>query len=204
MGRLSRVRKIFRTKKNPFKKLLAWARRPEGPGPKSKRFATLQKWARKQRNAATGKARKAWELRRKSFRKKRRFFAERAEPEPEALPSTGVSTFDGKPVPNWIVNILTEARATGLWSGVVISGVRTTAYSIQLCLAMCGAPSCPGRCAGASSNHNADDPVVDGEGAVDVTDEAGLKRALAEIGKDGLLKNALGPADPNHFSRSGR
>lgn len=112
-------------------------------------------------------------------------------------PKNGVGVFDGKQVANWIVPWLEKSRKAG-WKGTVTSGYRDPAYSQQLCYAMCGAPSCPGRCAGTSSNHVGS---KDGEGAVDVTDYTRFARIQKQIGSP--LKNALGPADPVHFSRSG-
>jgi GH25 family lysozyme M1 (1,4-beta-N-acetylmuramidase) len=122
-----------------------------------------------------------------------------AKKEREAAQRKGVIVFDGKPCPTWIATILRQARVKG-WNGVVVSGVRTTAHSIELCHQMCGAPSCPGKCAGASSNHNADEPVEDGEGAVDCSDFINLANVLQRMGAP--LKNDL-PRDLVHFSRSG-
>lgn len=121
------------------------------------------------------------------------------------------ATFDGKDVPPWMVglapgpngtrvNWLQKIRDNG-WSGVVVSGVRTPQYSEELCLAMCGAPSCPGRCAGRSSNHNCGDPCKYPGGALDVSDYYRFGAICREIGCP--LRNALGPADPVHYSISG-
>lgn len=86
----------------------------------------------------------------------------------------------------------------------VVSGYRTQAYSISLCIAMCGAVSCPGRCAGALTNHAC---PPDGKclerlhnGAEDVTNYYVFEATAARIGS--LLKNDL-PSDPVHFSLSG-
>jgi hypothetical protein len=79
----------------------------------------------------------------------------------------------------------------------VTSGYRTPEYSTSLCIAMCGAPSCPGRCAGASSNHSG---KVYPAGAVDVTDYTRFGQIQPQIGSP--LRNDL-PIDPVHYSVSG-
>lgn len=108
----------------------------------------------------------------------------------------GVETFDGKEVAAWIVPWLQKSRDAG-WGGVVSSGYRTPEYSESLCFDMCGAPSCPGTCAGRSSNHSGKKYPA---GAVDVTDFETFGRIQPEIGSP--LKNDL-PADRVHFSVSG-
>jgi hypothetical protein len=118
-------------------------------------------------------------------------------PQKGAVGGTGVDNYGGKPVCDWIVEILKNAKATGLWKGTVTSGYRSPAYSQSLCQHMCGAPSCPGRCAGVTSNHGG---CTGGKGAVDVTDEAGFRRAMAALGNP--LRNDL-PSDTGHFSRDG-
>lgn len=121
----------------------------------------------------------------------------------------GVSNFDGKLVPAWMVgrapgpngsrvNWLEKIRATGIWHGVIVSGYRTPEYSEGLCIAMCGAPSCSGRCAGRSTNHAK--KVYPG-GALDVSDYVNFGIAARKVGAP--LVNALGAADPVHFSPSG-
>ena len=84
------------------------------------------------------------------------------------------------------------------WSGTVTSGYRTPEYSESLCFDMCGAPSCPGTCAGRSSNHSG---KVYPRGAIDVSDEATFGAIMRRLGNP--IKNSLGPADPVHFSVSG-
>jgi hypothetical protein len=121
-------------------------------------------------------------------------------------PAGNFVSFDGHQVPRWIAEILNAARKAG-WSGSVISGYRTPEYSTSLCEAMCGAPTCPGRCAGANSNHSCP-PTHTGvpyEGAVDVLEPAGLESYCRAHTKP-LYGNgyALGAADLNHFSASGR
>jgi hypothetical protein len=116
---------------------------------------------------------------------------------PAPAPSTsGLTTFDGVTVAAWFVPWLTKIRNAG-WGGHVVSGYRDPAYSTQLCYGMCGAPSCPGRCAGASSNHSG---KVYPAGAVDVTDYYTFERLAYSVGSP--LRNHL-PADPVHFSVSG-
>lgn len=112
---------------------------------------------------------------------------------------------DGKVGPEWIVKIALDARAAGYWHGVAISLFRTVAYSISLCEAICGAPSCPGTCAGALTNHVCppSHTGVPYEGAGDFSDPAGLDRFcqahdLPLIGNGRVL-----PRDPNHFSNRG-
>jgi hypothetical protein len=112
---------------------------------------------------------------------------------------------DGHEVPIWIATILIEARNAGVWHGVVISGYRSPAYSEELCLNMCGAPSCPGRCAGRSTNHACppDGTGAYPEGAVDVTDYVGL-RTYCEAHAPTLRGGGVVlPADLPHFSHNG-
>lgn len=109
----------------------------------------------------------------------------------------GVGTFDGHKVANWIIKELQAARKTGLWKGSVQSGYRDPAYSEKLCLDMCGQPSCPGVCAGRSSNHSG---KVYPAGAVDVSDNIGFEKAMKKL--HGRLHNDL-PADRGHFSHTG-
>jgi hypothetical protein len=169
----------------------------DGPEARSQRFEALSAWARKKEREADDKdTREAWDFNAETYRKKYRFFKDKADKPP---PSNGVGTFDGKPVAAWWVAILTEARKTGLWNGGLNSGYRTPAYSTQLCQQICGAPTCPGRCAGATSNH----ARLDAGAAVDVSDPGGFRNALVRIGH-AELHNALGAADPWHFSVSGR
>ena len=109
-----------------------------------------------------------------------------------------VVQWEGKPVVEWIAYWLERSRKAG-WSGVVNSGYRSPEYSEQLCYSICNAPSCPGRCAGRSSNHCL---KGDGQGAVDVSEPDQFAAIQRKIGSP--LFNALGAADPWHFSKSGR
>lgn len=114
----------------------------------------------------------------------------------------GVVTFDGLPCAGWIAHELTRAREHG-WGGVLVSGYRTPQHSQDLCFAMCGAPSCPGRCAGLSSNHCCPPSFKcqRPEGAADVTLYDQLLEILRRIGSP--LKGGMLPSDPVHFSATG-
>lgn len=114
-------------------------------------------------------------------------------------PVSGWATWNGIAIAAWMKPWLEKSQAHG-WTGYVTSGVRTPAHSVELCYAMCGASSCPGRCAGASSNHNCTAGCPYPTGAVDVTDYYNFERIQYEIGSP--LRNHL-PADPVHFSVSG-
>lgn len=103
-----------------------------------------------------------------------------------------------RPVCGWFVPILDQAREKG-WRGIVVSGVRTPSESVGLCRAMCGSDSCPGRCAGASSNHNAT-TCARPQGAIDVSDYYNFAAIMRQMGEP--LKNRL-PIDRVHFSASG-
>lgn len=106
---------------------------------------------------------------------------------------------DGKQVALWIAGYVLAARRRGLWHGYVVSGYRSPQYSESLCYAMCGAPSCPGRCAGRASSHS---QLRYPDGAVDV-DLAHRDEFAAAMQKLGApLQNQL-PFDPNHFSHTG-
>ena len=107
--------------------------------------------------------------------------------------------FDGKPCAAWIAADLRKIREMG-WDGYLLSGYRTPAYSQSLCYSICGAPSCPGRCAGSSSNHSQYERPG---GAADL-DPAHIGQALALLRSIGSpLHNSIGPSDPNHVSATG-
>lgn len=110
--------------------------------------------------------------------------------------STSIVTFDGKPVVEDLAYWLDLARKHG-WRGYMTSGYRSPEYSESLCYGMCGAPSCPGRCAGRASNHAKREYPGP---AADCTDYTNLERILAALGSP--YWNDL-PIDPVHFSRSG-
>lgn len=120
---------------------------------------------------------------------------------------TGWTQMDGHQVADWIAAQLLWARNIGYnnktWTGFVISGGRTPEYSESLCIALCGNKSCPGICAGRSSNHNGNKP---GEGAVDLSkyeefDEL-ITHCPEEITNGHRLRNDL-PNDRPHHSVSG-
>lgn len=156
----------------------------------------LRAWQKRQAWVA-GKHEFLQVLLNKRLRQKRRWLKNHP---PDLDPSDvdGVVTMDGKQVAAWIAAIAERVRDTGLWSGYIISGWRDPVYSEQLCLNMCGAPSCPGLCAGQSSNHSGSEYPA---GAIDVSDSTGFEAGLRAIGET-RLHNSL-PADRPHFSNSG-
>jgi hypothetical protein len=113
----------------------------------------------------------------------------------------GVTTFDGRPVAKWMVKYLAFARSHG-WRGTLNSGYRDPEKSEQICIRMCGHPTCPGRCAGRNSNHSG---KVSPNGAIDVSDfvKFGQLMARSDAPKPRIF-NALGAQDPVHFSATGR
>lgn len=85
------------------------------------------------------------------------------------------------------------------FTGTLTSGYRTPEYSESLCYDMCGSSSCPGTCAGRSSNHSG---KVFPHGAIDVA-SGSLEEMKAKTKKyHSILKNNL-PSDPIHFSATG-
>ncbi|MEJ7824927.1 MAG: hypothetical protein WKF48_05835 [Solirubrobacteraceae bacterium] len=114
--------------------------------------------------------------------------------------ATGVGRYDGVPVANWLIPYLQWARANG-WRGRLVSGWRDPAYSESLCYRICGAPRCPGRCAGRSSNHAGS---AEPNGAVDVSDYVTFGRVIARCPIRPAIINTLGARDPVHFSVSGQ
>jgi hypothetical protein len=116
-----------------------------------------------------------------------------------AVTSSGVTTFDGRPVAAAFVPYLVSARARG-WRGTLVSGYRDPGYSESLCRRMCGRPSCPGRCAGRSSRHS---QKTIWTGAIDVSDYATFGRLMASAPQSPHIRNTLGRIDPVHFSAAG-
>jgi hypothetical protein len=110
----------------------------------------------------------------------------------------GVGKFDGVPIARCLIPPLTWCRKNG-WNGHVNSGWRSPAYSEHLCFEMCGAPSCPGRCAGKDSNHSGDSPE---KCAVDVSDYDKFREVIARCPIPPHIHNDL-PSDLVHFSPSG-
>ena len=127
-------------------------------------------------------------------RRKQRVLAKRS-----AAPRAGLATFDGRAVAEWIEPHLRWARGHG-WKGTVESGYRTPEHSEQLCMSMCGHPTCPGTCAGRTSNHSG---RVAPAGAVDVTDYPAFAELMKRSPHRPRLLNDLPVTDPNHFSATG-
>jgi hypothetical protein len=94
-------------------------------------------------------------------------------------------------------NWLRELQQHG-WPGELYSGFRPPAYSRGLCENICGAPSCPGICAGEASNHSQVGPP--NWGAIDVQSYEAFVRACAAI--NAPFRNNL-PADRPHRSYTG-
>jgi len=119
----------------------------------------------------------------------------------KAFLKPGVGSFDGKPVAKVAIPQLKFARANG-WRGSLNSGWRDPVYSERLCLNMCGSKSCPGKCAGRSSNHVGNSPA---RYAKDVSDyvKYGQLMARSDCPKPRVF-NALGAQDPVHYSPSGK
>lgn len=116
-----------------------------------------------------------------------------------AVRRTGVGTFDGVPVANCAIPYLQWARANG-WRGTLVSGWRDPNYSRSLCMRMCGAPSCAGRCAGTASNHVG---KVIRRFALDVSAYVQFGQLMARCPIRPRIFNRLGARDPVHFSPSG-
>ena len=205
-----RIRKIFATRKNPMRKLWKWAHAPEALARVMQRWRALKEWARNKAKIAgrnkNNPQRKWWLKRQKGYDDKydavrKRFLASHKDPDPP--PTDGVIIPEApwnpyrRPIAAWIVPWLYKSWSAG-WRGAVISGYRSPAYSQQLCYQICGAPSCPGTCAGTSSNHTKTGNL---QGAIDVSDYYTFAAVQAKIGSP--LHCAL-PNDRPHFSASGR
>ena len=115
-----------------------------------------------------------------------------------AAPAAGVVLFDGKPVAAWMKPYLDWARAHG-WQGTLNSGYRTPEYSEHLCIGICGAKSCPGRCAGRSSHHSI---RVKPGGSIDVSDYVRFGELMKRCPYSPRIFNNL-PSDRVHFSSTG-
>lgn len=112
---------------------------------------------------------------------------------------SGVTNFDGRPVARWFVPYLQWAREEAGWRGRLVSGWRDPHYSEQLCMQMCGAPRCPGRCAGTSSNHVGDTAP---HGAIDVSESVKFGEVMRHCPLRPRIFNDL-PNDRVHFSSTG-
>lgn len=136
------------------------------------------------------------ELTRKRIEKKERWL--KKNPEEFDPNHDGIVIIDGIPLAAPIAREVLRIRGFGRWKGHCISGWRSKAKSTALCIAMCGQPQCPGRCAGAASRH----AMLGRAGAVDV-DVANAAVFREECARhDSWLENHL-PNDPNHFSDIG-
>jgi hypothetical protein len=133
-----------------------------------------------------------------SFIRRARQRARAASEQVKAVATPGATTFDGVPVAKWLVPYLKWARSHG-WQGKLVSGYRSPAYSDSLCRKMCGAPSCPGLCAGRASNHSGSSV---GHGALDVSDYFKFGEVIAKCPLSPRIFNDL-PRDRVHFSANG-
>lgn len=141
---------------------------------------------------------------------RKKYFEQMREAHKEPpIDSDGVSDWQDFKVAAWMVgrregpdgsitNWLQKSVDKG-WDGRLTSGFRTPAYSESLCYILCNQPSCPGKCAGRSSNHSQIGPP--NWGAIDVADYDKFGRIQKEIGSP--LHNSLGAQDPVHFSYTG-
>lgn len=191
---------------HPWQRVKRWATSPKGsPRRVLERWRTVQRWAMAKKDQATGAAKDVWrargrEARRRAKKKLKWLHEQENDNNLPSGPMQGTVMIDGRVVPEWMAPKINEIRARGRWKGGVVSGVRTPQYSEQLCYQMCGAPSCPGMCAGVNSNHNATPPVTFGEGAIDVSDYYVFAAEARAVGAP--FKNDL-PNDRVHFSRTG-
>lgn len=110
--------------------------------------------------------------------------------------STRIVFFDGTDVVEDAAYWMQKVREHGA-TFTCISGYRTPEECTAICIGMCGHPTCPGTCGGASSNHAKKEfpgPAIDVLGWESFEDHA------IAIGCPYI--NRL-PLDVNHFSRSG-
>lgn len=112
---------------------------------------------------------------------------------------------DGKPVSAEVAQEFLRVRndPRSQAEPVIVSGYRTPQHSQDLCFGICGHPSCPGLCAGLSSNHTKKSCLGSGQrlGAVDITDYIRFAQDCRRCGS--WLENHL-PRDLVHFSDSGQ
>lgn len=112
----------------------------------------------------------------------------------------GITKRNGVPVAMWLAVVYDWAKRNG-WPGRLNSGYRTIAYTISLCIRMCGRPVCPGRCAGPNTNHRF---FIRPGGAMDVSLYWLFGNLMRRCPLRPRIFNALGARDPVHFSASGR
>ncbi len=164
-----------------------------------KRWLVARNWARRRRQKADDP--KGFAKAQAAYNKRLEWFKAQHHQGP-TNPGNHTVTFDGKPCADWIAAILKDARASHIWGGTMLSGVRTSAQSVALCQAMCGANSCPGTCGGTASNHNCDNCAYPA-GACDVTDPAGLEAFCQSHNRPLIGDGRVLPNDVNHFSHAG-
>lgn len=109
----------------------------------------------------------------------------------------GLIQIDGRHVSEGVGREVLRVRKGGRWHGIVVSGFRTPEYSEGICIDMCGAPTCPGRCAGRGTRHA---KKGGRDGAVDVSDFITFAAECRRLGS--WLENHL-PRDLVHFSDIG-
>lgn len=168
-----------------------------------RRWIKARNWAR--RRAKQAKDPEGFKKAEAQYAKHVKWLREHDDPNPPK-PGDHLVTVDGKPVAAWIGNIALQARKAGAWGGTMLSGYRSPEYSEQLCIGICGHTSCPGLCAGRSSNHSCPPTATckKYEGAGDFTDAA---RLCAYARAHGVPLHGGGeflPNDVNHCSNSGR
>lgn len=186
-----RRRRAFRVAKRARKRRRGYLRRREWAKARQARRVAIR--ANREARAALKRARVL-----RSARKKANIVARLARHRRSAgrtADGRKLYWFTGRPVVAELYPHLVWARKHG-WKGVVTSGYRSPTYSRSLCYAMCGAPSCPGRCAGIASNHV--------RAAIDVSDYVTFGRLMRSYPGSPRIFNALGARDPVHFSPSGR
>lgn len=208
MSNRDRINQIWESHpKAPFDALWHWAAGGKTKRERLDRFAALNAWAlaRTEWFKEHGWDAHTFWAAHLHYAKKAAWLRRHIEPKPSPV-GDGWVNFDGHLVAGWMVrDALAPARASGTWNGSVFSGYRSPDYCRQLCINMCGAPSCPGRCAGTSSNH-CGPPSFKGnpyEGAVDVTDYYGLRQWCGSHGWPIKGGGVVLPADLPHFSRNG-
>lgn len=210
MSLLDDIQRVYKKHpEHPFDALWSWATMPDHARSRMNRWHALEEWAKRHWKIAKERG---WDEKKHEYWKafqaydnKYDWLKAHTDPKPKPVEEGWVS-FDGHLVAGWMVGqALVPARQSGEWDGSVFSGYRSPDYCRQLCINMCGQPSCPGRCAGVSSNH-CGPPTFKGvefEGAVDVTDPAGLRRWCESHGNPIRGGGAVLPSDIPHFSRGG-
>jgi len=196
---------------HPFAALWHWASAPDSLRARRNRFRAYKSFAVDRFHAAkkNGWNASQWWKAIQATDKKIKWLNQHIDPKPQP-DGDHFMTFDGRVVPEWIGQILQEARNDGVYF-VVISGYRTPEYSQSLCCHMCGAcamgTTCPGRCAGIYSNHACppSHTGVEFEGAVDVSPGYGALESWCRRNNKPLYGGGYAlPSDLPHFSHTGR